>query len=395
MLIAHLADFHLGYRAYHRAAPDGVNQRERDISEAVGRALDGVVAAAPDLVIVAGDIFHSSRPSNAAIMQGFRHFTRLRGRLPGTPIILVAGNHDAPRAAGGGSILRLLAEIPNVHVVDDEARVIRPAGVGARVLCVPHPALARGAAGPLEPEPGDETNVLVAHATVTGAGLDEARVRAVEPGGAVVARSDLREEAWDYIALGHHHTPTEIAAHVWYAGATERVAPDVWLEAGLPRGWVLFDTGTGRGELQEIATREVVDLPPIDARARGPSADGGDEARWLEPTAIDAEIRAGAESIPGGVSGRIVRQVVTGLPRELFRRLDHGQVRALKAEALHYQLEARRPTHPGALGRGRPGTLEDELNRFLTEWEPAEAGVDRARLVTLGERYLRDVVEER
>ena len=91
MLIAHLADLHLGYRAYHRLAPGGVNQRERDVSEALGRAIEQVIEMRPDLVLVAGDVFHTVRPSNSAIMDGFRLFLRLRAGLPGVPVVMIAG----------------------------------------------------------------------------------------------------------------------------------------------------------------------------------------------------------------------------------------------------------------------------------------------------------------
>jgi DNA repair protein SbcD/Mre11 len=119
LIIAHLADLHLGYRAYHRLGPGGTNARERDVARAFGAALDAVSALEVDLVVVAGDVFHTVRPSNAAIADAFRQFARLRAALPGTPVVVIAGNHDSPRAIETGSILRLLAEIPGVYVADE------------------------------------------------------------------------------------------------------------------------------------------------------------------------------------------------------------------------------------------------------------------------------------
>src|SRR5690625_1132185 len=107
MLIAHLADLHLGYRAYHRLTAGGINARERDVALAFRAAIDRVVELEADLVLVAGDVFHTVRPSNAAIADAFRQFARLRAQLPDAPVVVIAGNHDSPRAVETGSILRL------------------------------------------------------------------------------------------------------------------------------------------------------------------------------------------------------------------------------------------------------------------------------------------------
>src|SRR5688572_9982901 len=98
MLLAHLADLQLGYRAYHRLAPGGINARERDVALAFRTALDRIIELRPDLVLVAGDVFHTVRPSNAAIADAFRQFARLRASLPEAPVVVIAGNHDSPRA---------------------------------------------------------------------------------------------------------------------------------------------------------------------------------------------------------------------------------------------------------------------------------------------------------
>src|SRR5512142_220188 len=144
MLLAHLADLHLGYRAYHRLAPGGLNARERDVAQAFRAALDRIIELKPDLVLVAGDVFHTVRPSNAAIADAFRQFSRLAAALPETPIVVIAGNHDSPRAVETGSILRLFAEIPGVVAVDDQSRSVLLESLDAAVLCLPHNALAGG-----------------------------------------------------------------------------------------------------------------------------------------------------------------------------------------------------------------------------------------------------------
>jgi DNA repair protein SbcD/Mre11 len=391
VLIAHLADLHLGYRAYHRLAAGGVNQRERDVSDAVGRAVAQVIEAAPDLVLVAGDVFHTVRPSNGAIMDGFRHFMALRRGLPATPVVMIAGNHDAPRSADTGSILRLLGEIPEVHVVDAVARAVRLEQPDVSVLCLPHPSLADAALPSLAPDPEAAANVLMLHATVSDTGVDDQLLRMAEYGGAYVERSALKEESWAYVALGHYHNATRVAANMWYAGATERTATNIWAEADSRKGWVLYDTDTREGSFRDVRTREVVELPGFSARAGATCSDrDADGAAWLTAEEIDRRIRESVAALPGGIAGKVVRLVIADVPRDLFRQLDHRHIRELKAEALHFQLEARRPdapTHP-ARQEARRRTIEEEVDAFLAEWEPTTPGVARQRLRALAASYL-------
>jgi hypothetical protein len=112
----------------------------------------------------------------------------------------------------------------------------------------------------------------------------------------------------------------------------------------------------------------------------------------MEPSEIDARIRSLVEGIPGGIEGKIVRLVITDVPRDLFRALDHRQIREYKAEALHFHLDARRPEVQRTVGYGAPYrrlTLEEEVRAFLTRhWQRSSAEIDTERLVALAERYL-------
>src|SRR6476660_6314101 len=135
--LAHIADPHLGARQYHRLTPSGINQREADVAQAFRAAVDGVIAARPDVVVVAGDLFHTVRPTNAAIVFAFRQFQRLREALPDAPVVLIAGNHDTPRSSETGSILGLFVEL-GVTVASEEARRLVFPELDLSMLAVPH-----------------------------------------------------------------------------------------------------------------------------------------------------------------------------------------------------------------------------------------------------------------
>ncbi len=389
MIIAHLADLHLGYRAYHRIASGGVNVRERDIALALRMALDGVIERCPDLVLIAGDVFHTVRPPNAAIADAFRQFARLHSALPDTPVVVIGGNHDAPRSVETGSILRLLGEIPRVVVVEGEPRRIHLPELDTSVLCVPHAATATGRPLDLEPDAGAGLNVLMMHGTVAG-GTAEGKLRFLgDYGGASIHTDEIRPERWDYVALGHYHIATELAPNMWYSGSLERCSTNIWEEATSSKGYVCWDSDSRAVRFHEIATRTVLDLPRVSARLRDRLGDG--PGSFLDPQQLDARVREVVESVPGGLDGKIVRLVLEEMPRELFRELDHAQLRAWRAQALHFHLDVRRPEVSRTTGVGSPErhrTLEDELESFLRHWQPTAPSIERERLVRLALRYL-------
>lgn len=382
MKIAHLADLHLGYRAYHRITSRGINQREADVAEAFRRAVARVVELRPDLVVVAGDVFHTVRPSNTAIAEAFRQFSVLTERLPDTPVVMIAGNHDSPRSADTGNILSLFREIPGMRVVYEECRAVRLPEIETSVLCMPHISLAADHETRMEPDAGFRNNVLLLHAEVTGKD-GEPRYR-TEFGGAVVPESAIRPGEWTYGALGHHHIAEPIAANVWYAGGVERTSSFIWQEKG-PKGFLWVDTERRSVEIEEVETRPILDLPWI-------------EAKGLSAAEIDERIRLSVESIEDGIRGKMVRLVVADVPRQVVRDLDHRRIREWKAEALHFHLDARPPEVRRRIGSGAPvrrQTLKEQVESWLTHtWKPANQAIDPARLVKMGVEYIDRAGEE-
>lgn len=379
MIIAHLADLHLGYRAYHRVTARGVNAREADVAAAFRDTVEAIAQLRPDLVLVAGDVFHTVRPSNAVIAEAFRQFSSLTGRLPGVPVVMIAGNHDSPRSSDTGNILSLFREIPDVVAVTEEAERVRLDALDATVLCLPHNALARGESIDLSPDPDAAVNLMMLHGTISGSTV-EGKIRYVsEYGGVTVADTDIRPERWDYVALGHYHITTELAPNMWYSGAIERTSSNIWAEADGAKGFVVYDTERRSARIQPVGTRTVLDLPRLSARG-------------LSAAEVDAAIEAAVAGIPDGVAGKIVRLVVSDIPRHVVREVNHRRIRELKAEALHFHLDARAPEVNRIVGSGAPlrrQTLEEQVEGYLTrQWTPTSDDIDRARLLQLARTYL-------
>jgi exonuclease SbcD len=384
--LAHLADPHLGIRQFHRLTPAGINQREADIAHAFRAAIDGIIAARPDAVVVAGDLFHSVRPTNAAIVFAFRQFQRLREALPAAPIALIAGNHDTPRSTETGSILRLFEELGLDVAVDEARRLVYP-GLDLSILAVPHQALVSSERPTLRPEGTERYRVLLLHGEVEGVfPFDRS---AAEYGGALIDLRELGSSEWSYVALGHYHLQHEVASRVWYAGSLDYVSSNLWGELADERergstgkGWLLIDLDSGRVERQLVPpAREILDLPPLDAEG-------------LPAAVLDVRIAEQLRAIPGGLADRIVRLVVTNLPRHVGRELNHSAIRGFKSAALHLHLDFRRPEVNRIVGMGAPGrrqTLPELVRSYLMRrLIPAE--LDRDAFVHLGEELI-DAVE--
>lgn len=404
MKIAHLADLHLGYRAYHRVTPRGVNAREADVAAAMHQAVNQVVALRPDLVLVAGDVFHTVRPSNSAIAEAFRQFASLAVRLPGVPVVIIAGNHDSPRSADTSNILTLFREIPGVIVVSDAAEAVYLEEIDTSVLCLPHNTLAElhpraaddaedtadaelgaGRGLVMNPDPTAGTNVLMLHGTVAGASA-EGKIRYVsEYGGVAVDDTEIGPDRWDYVALGHYHIATALAPNMWYAGGIERTSTNIWMEAEGDKGFVSYDTDRRAATFHPLETRSVVDLPRTSAKGLGAAE-------------ADALVLAAVEGIPGGLAGKMVRLVLTDVPRHLVRELNHKRIREFKAEALHFHLDARPPEIIRAVGYGAPlrrQSLNQQVEAYLKrQYTPTSERIDRGRLVALGRAYLDRTGEE-
>lgn len=382
MRLVHLSDLHLGYRQYQRLTPGGVNQREADVAGTFRTTVDRVIALRPDVIAVAGDVFHTVRPTNQAILHAFLQFARLTRALPDTIIVLVAGNHDTPRSSDTAGILQLFAQL-GIYVVDRDAQRLAFPERQLSILAVPDvPGIARPS---LTPDPDSRFNLMILHGEVEGM-LPEA-MTATDRASVEISKEELGASRWDYVALGHYHVYREIAPNAYYSGSIDYTSANTWGElfeervAKIPgKGFIERDLETGRHVFHALPpSRPLIDLPPVGARG-------------LSPAELDERIRATVEAWDGGIDNKIVRLIVRDVPRHVARELDHKAIREYKRRALNFHLDIRRPEVRSQSASSSPGKRQMlELKDVVAEklrTRALESEIDRDVLIDRAMAYI-------
>ncbi len=313
MILAHLSDLHLGFRAYGRVE-HGADVRERDVAAAFERAVQELVKVQPRVVVIAGDVFDRPDPPAGAVVALARGLEVLRATLPQTPVLMVAGPRDTPRREGDPGALAVFDTFPNVEAATGLVRSILFENLGLHACLVPYRAVTRQPPVPPEPDPRLRWNLLVVHAQTARRSPEGLHV---DPG------------EWSYVALGGEHRRHEIATKVRYPGSLERVALDPWDEAADEKGFLTVDLETGRVGFHSIPGRPVVALAPVKVGR-------GDAARLRRRV---AEVTA---EVPGGIVGKIVRLRLEGAEPADLLALQGEPLRELRSSALHLAVEAGR-----------------------------------------------------
>ena len=361
MIVAHLSDLHLGFRAYGRVESD-MDIRERDVSAAFERVVGELVRLGPDVVVVAGDVFDRPDPPAGAIVALARGLELLRSSLPETPVLMVAGPRDTPRRSGDPGALAVLDTFSNVEAATNLTRSILFDRLDLHACLVPHRAAVRHPAVVPEPDPTRRWNLLVLHARATPGGM----------GGGV----HVDPGEWDYVALGGEHRRRAVLPMVQYAGSLERVALDPWEEATDEKGFFTVDLERRHASFHPVPGRPVVALAPIKVGS-------GD------PERVRRRVREVTDEVPGGIDGKIVRVRLDGAAPSDLLALQGAPLEALRRQALHFALEAgREPRVPAeawlpleAAARlrkavrielERDGAADPEALRQLADWIPDE-----------------------
>jgi exonuclease SbcD len=258
MRILHTADWHLG-RTLGGASL--LEDQAHLLDELVRLAAD----AAPDLVIVAGDLFDRAVPPVEAVELLDEVLCRLVIGL-GRRVVAIAGNHDSPKRLAFGA--RLLAE-RGLTVVTDPAQAAHLLQLGDAhgpielvAMGYAEPAAVRLATGSEVHDhaaalaarlaalaaPRAARRLLIAHLFVAG-GAESESERPLSVGGAT-AVPVAAFEGFTYAALGHLHRPQGLAAgRVRYAGSLMKYG---FGEADQQKSVALVEVDAGGGLVTEL-----------------------------------------------------------------------------------------------------------------------------------------------
>lgn len=125
--ILHTADWHLGHRLYDR-------DRTPEHRAALAWLLDTIEAEAIDLLVVAGDVFDVTNPSNQA-RELYYEFLGQLARTNCAGAVIVGGNHDSPSMLDAPKdLLKSL----NLHVVGAARTPVQ--GEVVKIVSRKHPA---------------------------------------------------------------------------------------------------------------------------------------------------------------------------------------------------------------------------------------------------------------
>jgi len=352
------SDLHLGFRQF-AATEGGRNARELDVEHAWYHLVDRAVELQPDLITIAGDVFHHPRSGFHAVM-AYRDGIRRMHQKTRATIVIVQGNHDAVRTADALSPIVIPNDYERVHILTEPGRVSfeTQAGEKVAVACFPFVGMGEPKTYRLEPDPEFNVNVLLLHAAVKSSENPKALPWFYQgPHSLDVGRE---AERWDVIACGDFHEYTRLHPEraVFYSGSIERTSSNIWDEHK-PKGFVVCETkltGEVSVEFCEIPTRMVYDETADD----GDSVEClnlGLESRLADPSTKDA----------------ITRLKVDAFPRSQRDAIDWSLVRQLKAHCLHFYLDLRFATDESAeiSDRRQARSLQEEATEFLAGEEEA------------------------
>jgi exonuclease SbcD len=340
----------LGYTRYAKLHQEtSRNQREVDVQEAYGRAVDAILERDVDLVVHSGDVFDSVRPATHVII-GFLKQT-FRMTREDIPYLVAAGNHETPRLRSTTAALEYanLVNAISAHGFEIDYEPVEADGVTMGVTLVPHGAVF--GTGAVTPSRDADVNILVTHGMVPGL-----EARQYEMGEANL-QPGMLEGGFDYIALGHYHEFHKHKPNAFYAGATERFG---FGEVESKPGFAIVEIDGGglkSVEHVKITARPMLDLEKISARDM--DAAGLTEAVHERTSGVDLD-----GSIARLRAYDVRRGVASGVDRELLRDLQR--------RCLNFSLEIHAEERPEDLERNGSSTavfgpLGEEFAAFVAE----------------------------
>ena len=342
--ILHTSDWHLGRSLYGR-------KRYEEFSAFLDWLADTIERQRIDVLLVAGDVFDTTAPSNRAQALYYR-FLECVSRSRCAHVVVIGGNHDSPSFLDAP---RALLRALSVHVIGAAAadpaeevlllendagepmaivaavpylrdRDIRSAEAGestedkARKLVEgirDHYAAVGAAAQALQERLGQEIPIIgMGHLFAAGGETVEGDgVRELYVGSLAHVSGAVFPDCFDYVALGHLHVPQKVggAEHIRYAGSP---LPMGFGEAGQKKSLCLveFEERQPTVELLDVPTFQQLQYLSGD----WPTLETAIHALVEEQTAAWLEIRYDGDEIIGDLRQRL-EELVSESKLEILR----------------------------------------------------------------------------
>lgn len=295
MKVLHTSDWHLGRSLYGR-------KRYEEFSAFLGWLAQTIADKKIDILLVAGDVFDSSTPSNRAQELYYRFLHRVAASCC-RHVVVIAGNHDSPSFLNAPKeVLRAL----NVYVIgsmtealDDEVLVLYTNDEPEAIVCAV-PYLRDKDIRIVEPgETIDDKNtkliqglknhyadvcsiaeqkqaffknagydgipiIAMGHLfTAGGKTVDGDGVRELYVGSLAHVTAEIFPSTIDYLALGHLHVPQIVGCteHIRYCGSP---IPMGYGEANHEKKIVLIEFNSTKPNIQELLVPCFQELVRID-----------------------------------------------------------------------------------------------------------------------------------
>ncbi len=283
MRLLHTSDWHLGQNFFSTS-------RTAEAGEFLEWLIDLIRAEHIDVLIVAGDIFDTQVPSNAAQKQYFDFLYRVKMETPCEHIVIIGGNHDSPSLLNAP---KDILKIANVHIfgsaeTDPTHEVLLLKDGNGNPLCVVGAVpflrdreVRKSVLGESDDSKADalkngikrhyqvvaqEMNllknsnrvpaVMTGHLHVAGTKLHEGDgVREPYIGNLLRVGTEIFTDVADYVALGHIHKPQSAGGqeHIRYSGSPYPMSFD---DTKQPKSVVIVDL-----EYSKPATFQLVPIP--------------------------------------------------------------------------------------------------------------------------------------
>lgn len=317
-------DLHCFWPTFNRTGEDGIPSRLQDWRRSAQALLQAAIEHRVSAALFPGDLFPSSRPSPAQILEVAGLFERLESE--GITVVACKGNHDdlGPGQLSPVDVVGRLArkglwgatEPTVVHLKDIEV-IVLPFAKVAMADSDPASAAQRISASLMDVARGlcaladrSKPIVLMGHWAISGCRLAAGNsLAATEP---TLPLADLQSLPVRAVVMGHIHTPQVIATDpvILHTGVFER---HDFGEEHNECGCYIVDLDTQEAEFVELPARRFLTVKLDEVALEGLA--NGEAAGTVVKRCVDV----------GAVHGAIVR-VVYQAAEEQAKRVDHNAV---------------------------------------------------------------------